>query len=80
MAAREQVRGLQTPQPFRPFLVKLADGRQFIVRRPELISCDLSGREMFIHDEEGTHYLEMFLVADMIAVPSGSVSAQDGGG
>ena len=35
MATREQVRLMQTAQPFRPFLVKLADGRHFEVTHPE---------------------------------------------
>ena len=36
MATREQLRRLQTAQPIRPFLVKLADGRQVEGRHPEL--------------------------------------------
>jgi hypothetical protein len=79
MATREQVRRLQTAQPFRPFLVKLADGRHFEVRHPELISCDLRGREMFLSDEEGTHQIEMLLVAEMIEVKSDEVPARDNG-
>jgi hypothetical protein len=80
MATREQVRRFQTAQPFRPFLVRLADGRQFEVRHPELISCDVRGREMFLSDDEGTHYIEMLLVAEMISAPSGVVAPQDNGG
>ncbi len=80
MATREQVRRMQTAQPFRPFLVKLADGRQFEVRHPELISCDVRGREMFLSDEDRTHYIEMLLVAEIINSPSGAVPAQDNGG
>ena len=53
MATREQVRQMQTAQPFRPFLVKLADGRSFLVRHPELVSCSLNGREMFLNHERG---------------------------
>jgi hypothetical protein len=79
MATRELVRRFQTAQPFRPFLVKLADGRQFEVRHPELISCDVRGREMFLSDDEGTHYIEMLLVAEMINSPATGVPAQGNG-
>jgi len=65
MATREQVRQMQTAQPFRPLIVRLADGRSFEVRHPELISCSLNGREMVVHDEAGMHLLEMLLVAEI---------------
>ena len=72
MATREQVRQMQTAQPFRPFLVKLADGRSFLVRHPELESCSLNGREMFLNDEEGLHLIEMLMVIELAAVPDGA--------
>src|SRR5205085_667913 len=62
MATREQVRHMQTAQPFRPFLVRVAGGRTFTIRHPELVSCSFNGREMVIHDEEGMHLVEMLLV------------------
>jgi hypothetical protein len=72
MATREQVRIMQTSQPFRPFLVKLADGRHFRVTHPELISCSANGREMVIHDDDGMHLVEMLLVVELTpqAVPA----------
>ena len=78
MATREQVRQMQTAQPFRPFLVKLADGRSFLVRHPELVSCSLNGREMFLNDEEGLHLIEMLIshLADHPA-PQGIVQIKD---
>jgi hypothetical protein len=78
MTTRELVRHMQTAQPFQPFLVKLADGRTFLVRHPELVSCSMNGREMFLRDEEGLHLVEMLLVAELAAAPERLVS--DGNG
>lgn len=75
MATREQVRTMQTSQPFRPFLVKLADGRHFRITHPELISCSSNGREMVIHDDDGMHLIEMLLVVEMVP-QTGPVSAR----
>jgi len=76
MATREHVRQMQTAQPFRPFLVKLADRRSFLVRHPELVSCSLNGREMFLHDEEGVHLIEMLLVIELVAAPEGEAAGK----
>jgi hypothetical protein len=32
------------------------------VRHPELASCSINGREMVVHDDDGMHLLEMFMV------------------
>ncbi len=53
---------MQTAQPFRPFQVKLADGRQFLVTHPELASCSKNGRELVVHDDAGMHLIELLLV------------------
>jgi hypothetical protein len=66
---------MQTSQPFRPFLVKLADGRHFRVTHPELISCSANGREMVIHDDDGMHLIEMLLVIEMTP-QAGPISAK----
>ncbi len=66
---------MQTSQPFRPFLVKLADGRHFRITHPELISCSANGREMVIHDDDGMHLIETLLVIEMVP-QTGPVSAR----
>jgi len=80
MATREQVRTMQTRQPFRPFLVKLADGRQFRVGHPELISCSTNGREMVIHDDDGMHLIEILLVVEMTPQPGPTSARRKVGG
>jgi hypothetical protein len=77
MAISSQVRSLTTAQPFRPFTVKLVDGKVFTVHHPENIAIGLGGRDMVVMDEEGMHLLEAIQVELMepIAQPG-----QDGNG
>jgi hypothetical protein len=56
---------MQTAQPFRPFLVKLADGRHFEVRDPENVPRSVDGREMTVYDDDGMHLLEMLRVVEL---------------
>ena len=67
MATREQVRTMQTAQPFEPFLVRLVDGRSFEVTHPELVACSKDGRSMTLYDDDGMHLLEMLLVAEVVS-------------
>jgi hypothetical protein len=67
MATREQVRQMINARPFRPYLIKLADGQTFEIRHPELVSCSLNGREMQINTEDGLVLAEMLLVSTIDA-------------
>jgi len=70
---------MTTAQPFRPFLIKLADGRSFRVNHPEVAACSLNGRELVIYDEAGMHLLELLLVAEMVHAPAEARPAQGSG-
>jgi hypothetical protein len=78
MATREQLREMIRAVPFVPFAVKLASGNSFVVTHPELASCNLDGRSMWIHDGDGTHLVEMLLVEVM--EPATSPAAPGGNG
>ena len=78
MATREQLRQMVSAQPFRPFLVKLADGRMFAVRNPELASCSMNGRELVVHDDDGMHLVEMLMVIELVAAPEGGAAPTTG--
>jgi hypothetical protein len=64
MATREQLQSMMRAQPFRPFLVKLASDRTFVVKHPDYASYGPSprGHEMTVHDDEGVHLVDMVLV------------------
>jgi hypothetical protein len=65
MATRDQVRTAMRAQPFRPFQVKLADGRTFRIDHPEFIAVSPNGREMVIYDNEGMSLIEMLMVVEV---------------
>jgi len=64
-----------TARPFVPFLIKMTGSHVFTVKHPENASCDLRGRSLTVHDEEGMHMVEMLLVEAMepvnASVPNG---------
>jgi len=53
-------------QPFRPFVVHLADGRRIAISHPESISLSASGRiaHVFALDET-SHFVDVFMVTEM---------------
>jgi hypothetical protein len=80
MATREQLRDLQTAQPFRPFVIKMNSGRSFIVKHPENAACDQISGNMTIYDDEGMHHIEMFLVEVIEPLPAPSGPGPHGNG
>jgi hypothetical protein len=66
MATANQLLSAMRAQPFRPFQVKLADGRSFLVRHPEFVSVSVNGRELVVHDDEGMHLIYMPLAAELL--------------
>ncbi len=67
MATIEQVRDAMHTQPFRAFTVKLVDGRSFVVKHPDFIAVPElpRGRNLAIHDKEGTHLIDLGLVVEV---------------
>ncbi len=80
MATNAQVRLMQTAQPFRPFLVRLADGRHFEVRHPENVACSQNGRGMVIFDNDVMHLLEMLLVVELTPADRPASARRKGAG
>jgi len=80
MATPDQLRTMITAVPFQPFLIKMAGGREFMVRHPENASCGLNGRALTVHDREGMHLVEMLLVEVMEPVKSPAVPGTEGNG
>jgi hypothetical protein len=69
-----------TARPFRPFLLRKNRGRSFTVKHPENAACDPWGRAMTIHDDEGSHLVEMLLVELMEPVKSTAEPGTEGNG
>jgi hypothetical protein len=67
MATIDQVRDAMHGQPFRGFTVRLVDGRSYVVKHPDFISVPVlpRGRDLVIHDREGTHHIDILLVVEV---------------
>lgn len=66
----EQLRGAYEAQPFRPFIMHLADGRQIPVRHREFILTVPSGRTVVVCQPDDTlNIVDLLLVADLEIKP-----------
>lgn len=53
----EEIRGYAKAEPFRPFAIKLVDGREFFVGRPQSIWVPPSGMNCVVGEDDGTAVL-----------------------
>jgi hypothetical protein len=64
--AIEQMRTFYNAQPFRPFVIHLADGRQIPVNHREFIMSAPSGRTVSVYQpEDSLNVIDLLLVTDL---------------
>src|SRR5437667_90308 len=72
----EQLRTLREANPFRPFIIHLADGRTFSVPHRDFVSQSPSGRTIIIYQaNDSFSIVDLFLVTELevpVATDSGS--------
>ena len=62
----EQFRGLYEAQPFQPFVIHLADGRNIPVTSREFIMTVPSGRTLVVAGaDDRVHIIDLLLVTDL---------------
>lgn len=62
----DQLRNVWKAEPFRPFIIHLAEGRQVEVRHPEFLSRSQSGRSIIVHQaDESFNIIDLLLVTDL---------------
>lgn len=62
----EQVRNLYAAEPFQPFVIHLADGRQIPVVSKEFIMAAPSGRILIVCQPDDTvNFVDLLLVTDL---------------
>lgn len=61
----EQLEKVHKAQPFRPFALHLADGRELVVRHPEMMARTKGGRTLLVGLEG-----EDFEIVDLLLVTS----------
>jgi len=62
----EQFRTTLHLQPFRPFTIRMADGRQFDVAHPDFVAQSKSGRTVVVfQSDEGYSVLDLLLMSEL---------------
>jgi hypothetical protein len=68
----EQLRNLWKTEPFRPFVIHLADGRQLQVRHPEFLLLSPSGRSIILYQpDDSFNVVDLLLVTDLEVTSNG---------
>lgn len=71
----EQLRNLYNAQPFRPFVIRLADGRAVPVSHREFIMSVPSGRTIIVAQPDDTvNMIDRLLVTDLELQPDANGS------
>jgi hypothetical protein len=61
-----ELRNLCAAQPFRPFVIHLADGRQVPVQHPEVLSAAPGGQAITVHQPDDTmDIVDLISVTDL---------------
>jgi hypothetical protein len=61
-----ELRNLCAAQPFRPFVIHLADGRQVPVQHPEVVSATAGGQSITVHQPDDTmDIVDLITVTDL---------------
>jgi hypothetical protein len=62
----EQMRAAHHAQPFEPYVIHLADGRQLPVQSREYLSSSPSGRTFVVwQPDDNMHIIDLLLVTDL---------------
>lgn len=70
----EQLRKLHQARPFRPFIIQVADGRQFRVRHNEFLSHSETGRTVVVHGPGDSFEMLDLLLVTGLEVESGAAA------
>jgi hypothetical protein len=66
----EQMQAVYDAQPFRPFIIHLADGRQVPVHSREFVSAAPSGRTIVVwQPDDRMNIIDLLLVTDLELKP-----------
>jgi hypothetical protein len=73
----EQLRTAYQAQPFRPFVMHLADGREIPVHHRDFVMTVPSGRTVVVAQPDDTlNIVDLLLVTDLEIKPAGNGSAR----
>jgi hypothetical protein len=70
----EQFRATLHQQPFRPFAIRMADGRRFQVAHPDFVAQSQSGRTVIVVQPDDSYSVLDLLLMTELEVPAGNSS------
>jgi hypothetical protein len=66
----EQLRAVHKATPFRPFTIRMADGRSFNVAHPDFISVSPAGRTVVIYNQDDSaSIVDLLLMSEIELSP-----------
>lgn len=68
----DQFRSTIRQQPFRPFKIRMADGRSFDVSHPDFLAQSPSGRTVIVFQPDESYSVLDLLLMTEIEVPAGN--------
>ena len=70
----DQFRAMLHQQPFRPFTIRMADGRTFSIAHPDFLSMSPAGRTVVVyHPDDSASIVDLLLMTEFeLSPPSGS--------
>jgi hypothetical protein len=72
----EQLRSTLQQRPFRPFTIRMADGRTFDVPHPDFAAQSPTGRTVIVfHDDDSYNLLDLLLMTELEVQASNGRSA-----
>jgi hypothetical protein len=72
----EQLRTAHRDTPFRPFTIRMADGRTFSIPHPDFLSISPAGRTVVIYHADGSaSIVDLLLMTELeLSPPPGSLT------
>jgi hypothetical protein len=70
-----KIKELYDARPFRPFNIRLADGRKIPVRHREFVAISPSGRTMIVYQPDDSHDIIDILLITSLEVRNGRHSS-----
>jgi hypothetical protein len=72
----QQLRAAQRAAPFKPFTIRMADGRSFRIPHPDFLAMSPTGRTAFIFEaDDETHIVDLLLMTELETTQSSSTQA-----
>lgn len=77
----EQLRRLINAEPFQPFVIRLADGREVAVPHPEFIALSPQGRTCVVWEGDSNAFgiIDLLLVTQLRVESDGKAKGRNGG-